>query len=262
MRITSIWLLGVLAVAAAVGGCGGPVSAKSADILTAGLAGYLGGDDAEAVEQTGRFIALHPDAQEAGEAHYVRGLARCRLGDTVGGEADFSRALTLTRRNDLSGRAHLAIGLLADGRGADKEAEAGYLAALAALRRRDPLAEEALFRLGCLLQRGGQWLEADRRFDRLVFLFPASERAKDARRRVRGRAWTVQAGAFARWDNAIAQRDRLTRAGLSARIRPVRGRPALLAVQVGRYQTHRLVAEALLRARPHVDDALITIATE
>jgi len=253
--------LAAAALAAALSaGCGGAVPPASAAILVSGHQAYQRGDDRATIARMTRFCRMHPKAQEAGEACYIRGLARCRMGDRRGGEQDFQRAVDLTRRGDVAGRAHLALAQLAEGAGRPQGAQEQYLAPLKALPPRMPPADAALFRLACLLQRGGRWTEADQRFDRLLFLFGRGRWAAAARRRIRGRSWTIQTGAFRRRANADRQRALLRSAGHAARIAAVGRTPVLLAVQVGRYGTYTAAEAALPGVRRQVGEAVIAIA--
>lgn len=230
-------LLSTLCLSLAGIGCGGPVPASSAALLTNGQAAYEHGDDKAAVALTDRFLQAFPGAQEAGEAYYIRGLARCRQGDPAGGEQDFRQAILLTRRPELAGRARLAIGLLAEGRGDQAGAAAAYLTALDGLSLVERPSDQVLFRLGVLLQRQGQWEQADGRFDRLLYLFPQSPYATQASQRIRARLWTIQAGVSADRRAAIAQARELSSAGLAARVAMICPEPLLYAVQVDRYDT-------------------------
>lgn len=263
MRMMSVRAMGACCIAVVLAGCAGPVPPGSAALIESALAAYQRGDDREAVDLADRFIALHPKSQEAGEACYIRALARSPQGIGAGAEEDLRRALALTRRDELAGRAHLGLGMLAEARGDDTGAEPSYLAAIETLPAGAHPADEALFRLACLLQRRGQWLEADRRFDRMLHLFSAGARAEAAGRRVRGRAWTVQTGAFRRRSNAVAQKDRLIRAGLGAHLSPIRSAAGvLLAVRVGRYETRPQALDALGGVRRHAGGAMVTVAVE
>ena len=178
------------------GGCGGPVPPGSVAILNEGHQAYRRGNDRGAIASMNRFSQLHPKAQETGEACYIRGLARCRLGNFSGGRQDFRQAIDLTRRPEVAGRSHLALAQLTEQAGQLKVAEAHYLAAIEALPKRVPPADAALFRLAYLLQYEGRWTEADRRLDRLLYLFGNGRWAPEAGKRIRGRAWTIQTGAF------------------------------------------------------------------
>ncbi|NQU76671.1 MAG: SPOR domain-containing protein [Planctomycetes bacterium] len=254
---SATWLAACL-----LAGCGGAVPPSSSAILRAGLDAYKQGDDAAAIDRMDRFISLHAKSQQAGEAHYVRALARSRRGDLPGAKSDFSYAVTLTRRNDLTGLANLGMALLAEQGSNDDEAKRYYLAALQALPQGAAGGDEALFRLACLLQRHGQWLEADRYFDRLVLLYGNGDLAAAGRHRVRGRGWTIQTGAFAQRGNATKQQDRLSQVGLNTRITAVRGATLLFAVRVGRYQTHSQALQALPQVRKIEPAAMVTIARE
>ena len=227
MLAMSMWprffsgFLVTMALACVSGGCNGPVPPSSAALLHAAAAAYERGDDARASQRLGTFIARHPKSEEAGEAHYLRGLVRRRAGDGDGAEADFRRAVQLTRRDDLRGLVHLALAYGAERRNDDAMARENYLAALDALDARSAPIPHVLYGLAVLLQRQGQWQEADRRFDRLIFLFPVTPEADAASRRARARAWTIQTGSFDRHEAAQHLADRLEQAGSAGGGEPV-----------------------------------------
>ena len=139
-----------------------------------------------------------------------------------------------------------------------------YQAALDTLPQDRRPADEALFHLGDLLQRQGQWVEADLRFDRLLYLFGDSAYADEVRSRIRGRAWVVQAGAFAQRQNAEAMAKELAAAGVPTRVVPIR--EGLLAVrdasgqEEGRYSTYSQAAARLGDVRRLAKDAVVTTA--
>jgi len=265
MSAAQRYLVGVSAVIAAsipVAGCTGPVPPASAAMLRAAAAAYNRGDDAAASERLAKFLAVHPAAEEAGEAYYLRGLVGYRAGQWDEAQADFYRAIELTRREDLRGHAHLALAFGAERRGDDAAARADYLTALEALQIRSAPCEKALFGLGALLQRHGEWLEADRYFDRLAYLFGDSDEAAAASRRIRARAWTFQVGTFDRRDAARRRADRLRAAGLPARVAATDAGAVRFVVQVGRHQSYDEALKAAAAADDELSAEAITTARD
>jgi cell division protein FtsN len=118
-----------------------------------------------------------------------------------------------------------------------------------------PPAGHARYRLGTVLQRQGQWRNADAHFNRVMHYFGDTEIGKLAARRTHSNAWTIQAGAFERSSGARAAAQRLQAAGLSAttRTRLVDSRPMTI-IQVGRYDRFYDAETALpsvRRVEPH-----------
>lgn len=256
-RIPFRWV-GLLLAGAACLGCAAPLPPGAARNLNQALEAYRDGDDQAVCERAGRVIAAYAAAQEAGEAHYLRGLALLRQDDPAG-LSDLRRSLELTRREDLAGKAHLALGLLADAGGDASAAGEHYTGALELLAggpRTRAAHEHALFRLACLHQRQGDFLEADRHFDRLLHLYGQGRWADDARARIRARCWTLLAGVFDSADAARRLADELGDAGQVARVASI-GPPVCFAVCVGRYETRAQADEALKELA--LPDAAVTV---
>jgi len=242
-------------------GCTGPMSPEGRKFLEAGHRAYVGGDDKQAIESTSRCLLLHPRVEEAGEAYYIRGLARCRSGERASGEADLLAALGVAKRKDLLALASTKLGNLAYRLNNMKEAEARYRAALAQGAPDAPPADQAMFRLGCLLQRQGRWGEADVQFDRLIYYFDDSELARLAKQRVRAQRWSIQAAAVIHGSAAADFQSRLRRAGLTARVDlELRDGRMVRLVRVGSYSTRAEALADLKRVRTICGDAFATPA--
>jgi tetratricopeptide (TPR) repeat protein len=242
-------LWAIVALGALVG-CSAAVSPEGAAALRAGNSAYLRGDDRATVESASRFLELHPRAEEAGEAYYLRGLARLRLGQAGSGREDLLAAIQATRREDLKALANLALGNLAFEAGDLTEAEDRYRACLGGLAMGAPPADQAMYRLGCVLQRGGRWLEADRMFNRQMHLFEGMRLSGRAAERAQARQWSVQAGAFAEPAAAERLRGALRAADMPARIDlELRdGRPMHL-VRVGAFPDYTSALAMLAKVR-------------
>jgi len=156
-------------------------------------------------------------------------------------------ALRATRRKDLAALAHAKLGDLAYRVGETTSAQEHYRQALANAEPDKPPADEATYRLGCILQRAGQWREADGSLDRLMHFFPGSPLAELAKDRVRARKWSIQAAALTSAAAAGASRGKLRRAGMFSRVDlALRSSRMMRLVRVGSYQQH--------------DDALVDLA--
>ena len=260
MRIAKGILL-CLTWAGVLAGCNGAVSPEGRKLLLAANSAYQGGDDAAAVRACSRFLQMHPRAQEAGEAHYVRGLAQARQGTTAAAQDDLLAALRFAKRKDLIALVHAKLGELAYNAGDMAQAETHYRAVLPNTPPGAPPADEAMYRLGCVLQRQGRWQEADQFFFRVIHLFEGKEMAKRAALRVQAVRWSIQAGAYTTVDAAEDLKKQLAAAGLPARIdRELREGRLLRLVRVGSYPTYAKAQADLDRAQRVRHDSFITAA--
>jgi len=257
--------LGILAACAGwlwvLGGCNGAVGPEGRKILLAGYDAYRRGDDETAVQAASRFLRVYPRVQEASEAYYLRGLARIRSGQAEAGKGDLELALRFAKRKDLIARAHVRLGEMAYSSGDMSQAEAHFRSALANVAPDVPPADEAMYRLGCVLQRLGRWREADAMFGKVGYFFENTEVARRAGARIRAVRWSIQVGAYAGVEGARDLRDRICRAGPIARIdRERRGDRVMFLVRVGSYSTYEQARGDLERVRRLKSDAFITPA--
>ncbi|OPX23976.1 MAG: hypothetical protein B1H04_03180 [Planctomycetales bacterium 4484_123] len=258
-RRVCVWACGALL--ALLAGCDGAVSPEGRKALLAASTAYQRGDDSTAITQAGKFLAMHPRLPASAEAYYIRGLARCRTGQTAAGKADLLTAIRLARRADLKAQAHAKLGELAYVGGELAEAERHYRAVLELGRPAAPPADQALYRVACILQRRGRWSEADLLLRRLRHLFAETPLAERARQRVGARFWSVQAGAFGRRPGAQELADRLRAAGLPARVDlELRGGKLMRLVLVGAYSTYQAASRVLPEVRKLRSDAFLVPA--
>ena len=251
-----------LACVGAAAGCQGTVSPEGVKLLRASDAAYRRGDDAAAIDSATRFLNLHPRLQESGEAYYVRALAKKRTGRTAVAPSDLQAVRGLAKRNDLLVRVHHALGELAYAAGDMRAAEKHYREVVARNPAAAPPSDQALYRLGCALQRQGRrWAEADAYFTRLTHLFDDSALARRAEDRIRAKQWSIQVGAFANADAARRLERKLLAQGLPARTDiDTRKGKLLRFVRIGSYATYKAAEAELERARKISTDAFITPA--
>ncbi|MCD4699208.1 MAG: SPOR domain-containing protein [Phycisphaerae bacterium] len=251
----------VICLAALSAGCITTVSPEATRYLQAADSAFRQGDDPAAIEAGSRFIQMHPRLEEAGEAYYIRGLARCRAGQVNTGKTDLQTALALARREDLLALIHCRLGDLAYQADEMTESEKHYRQAVRYVRPGAPPADEAMYRLGCILQREGRWREADLFFSKVVHFFdgaPLAERAADHVHAVR---WSIQAAAISEVASAKQLKHRLRRAGLDARTDlELRSGRVMRLVRVGSYHTYGQARADLGKVRTIVTDAYITSA--
>ena len=237
-------------------GCAGQVSPEGRRLLATADQAYRQGDDGRVVEAAGRFIKLHGRLEQAGEAYYLRGLARIRQGDPAVGEADLEKALAATRRKDLTALVHNALGEQAFQRGNLAAAEKHYQGGLANAPARASPSDQALYRLATILQRQGQWPEADVYFYRLAHLFEGSELAALAEERVQARRWSIQSAALTNAPAAQTMERRLRDQGMDARQdRVLRDGKLTYLIRVGSYPTFEAAQADLARVRKIRPDA-------
>jgi tetratricopeptide (TPR) repeat protein len=209
------------------------------------------------------FLKDNASSSVADRAYYLCGLARYRLGTLPQRQAareDFAKALAKTKDSVVRANSHTALGDIAWEAGDMGEAEKMYRQALAYCEQDAPPADHAYYRLGCVLQRLGRWLDADGQFNRVVKFFPDSEFGARAGRRVHARRWTIQAAAYRAKKPAETFAETLRRQNLPAVCRVhLRGQEPLFVVEVGRYRTFEQAAAMLANVRQHERGAFITV---
>ncbi len=255
-----LWFVGVLAgVCCLSGGCVRDVSRRGRARIEACYTAYADGDDQAVIDRAGRFLQEHSPSARDDEVYYLRGLALSRRGDPVDARADLTRAAGSQRRA-IRAHALLALGDLALMGGDLAGAAALYERSLTEGTARRTPAQHAYVRLGNVLQRQGRWEQADERFSRAMRTFPSTRQARWAAARIGGRAWTVQARAFADRDNARAAARLLVKAKLPATTAAVmRDGKTIHVVRVGRYSRHGQAAETLAAVRRVGKEAYIGV---
>ncbi len=251
--------LAVVLLMAGLAGCQGALSPQAEQLLQSGYAASSRADHQAVVAKMDAFIAQNDRSRRADEAHYLRGLAKYGLEDRAGARADLAEAVRRTDHDELKGKAYLALADL-DWDGGDMAgAENAYREALANLSERQPPADHAYYRLGCVLQRQGRWEQADIQFSRVLFLLGDSELAQRARRRIHSTAWTIQVAAYRQKARAVSTAEGLQAKGMSANVKSALSEAAVLfLVQVGRYPTYEQAELALPSIKADWQDAFVT----
>jgi tetratricopeptide (TPR) repeat protein len=217
-----------------------------------------GGDDRAAITNAEAFLQQNDRSSRADEAYYLRGLAKYRLGDRTGAQADLSEALGRTQMKELRAKAAVALGDLAWDADDMQRAERMYGLTLNNIEKDQKPADHAHYRLGCVLQRLGRWEDADAHFNRVIYFFSGSELAIRAGRRLNAKDWTIQVGAFEGNSRAEAVARELRDRNLPAVAQPIVAEGRLtFVVQVGHYPTYEQAAAALGGVRQHKPDAYI-----
>jgi len=251
--------LSVLLLMVSLVGCQGQLSPQAEQLLKSGYAASSRADHRAVIAKMDAFIAQNGRSRRADEAYYLRGLAKYALGDRAGARADLSEALQRTDHDELRGKAYLALADLDWDEQDMAGAENNYRKALAYLPPRQPPADHAYYRLGCVLQRQGRWEQADVQFSRVLFLFGDSPFAQRSRRRIHSTAWTIQVAAYRQKARAVATAESLRAKGLSANVKSALSQgDVLFLVQVGRYPTYEQAKAALPAIKADWKDAFVT----
>jgi TolA-binding protein len=257
----------LLAAAAGACGCAGEVGPAPRRFLKGAEEAYLRGENERALGDLNIFLKEFSGSRLAGEAYYYRGMSRLALEDRSGARADLTQAAGLLPDRLLAAQAMLSLGELTEEAGDLGAAERLYRQSVEKLDLGQTPADEALFRLGGVLQKQGRWADADLPLDRLIYLFAGAPLAEKARRKVRCTAWTIRDGTTSDRPAALEAAAKLTKAGLPATVREMlegdasEGRPSArltFAVEVGRYPTYAQAAAALPAALAKAKDAVIT----
>lgn len=254
-------LLGVVVLASGLlAGCVKDVGIRGKQQLAACYAAYDCGDDEGTLEKTGQFLDDNSPSVRDDEAHYLRGMAQSRRGKTAEARTAFTEAAK-SQRPTVRAHALLALGDLAVADGDPGLGATFYRRSLSEGTVSKTPAQHAYVRLGRILQRQGRWDQADIVFSRAMHYFAGTREGKWAATRIHGRAWTVQAGAFANAANARAAMTPLAKAKLSARTEDViRNGKRMYVVRVGRYASYDEAKQALASVCRVRKDAYIGVA--
>lgn len=242
--VCAVLLAGVLL------GCQG-VPPGGREMLARANTAYARGDYAAGDASAGEFLRRFASSVGAGEAYYLRGLCRVRLGQHDAARADFTAGAAAADRPELKAYCQAMLANLAYDRGEIDAALAEYAASVPYLPARPPT-DEILFRYGVCLQRAGRWDQARHVFSRLLDAFATSLEADAARCRFAWRHdyFAIECGAFRRVDEANHAGERLRGLGLDASVEFVRlDGQAAWRVLSGRYPTYNDAAGDLSRVR-------------
>ncbi len=259
MRASAVLVLTLAGLVLA--GCGAPVGPEGRNQLLQANQAYVRGDDNTAIAVSTTFLQQNEHSLEAAEGYYIRGLARERAKQTDAARSDFTSALKLSKRKDLTTRIHFELGNIAFDCGDQNTAQSEYAQVVAEGPKNQPPTDEAMYRLGHIMQCQGKWRQADEYFDKLMHNFPGSAPAKLAANRVRAVRWSIQVGAY-RDDRSGRQLEAsLRRDGFAPREdRELRNGQLLRLIRVGSYATYDAANADLPRAQQHSSDACIVAA--
>ncbi|MFP4052586.1 MAG: SPOR domain-containing protein [Phycisphaerae bacterium] len=254
-RISMLLWLGVL-----LAGCGGQLTPEARQLLSEARDAYRRDENSRTVTLADQFLQQHPGSVAADEALYLRGMAKYRLRDLDAATADFKEAAEESKKDSVRAVALTQLAEIAFVRGNMDQAEDYATDALIYTRPSESPADKAFYRLGCVLQRQGRWLEADEKFGKVTFWFADTELARLAARRLSARGWTVRAGTYQTRRYAEAAARKLHDHGLSVAVRAeVRDHQLVYLVEVGRFGNYAQAMRQLAAVKAHQDDAYLTV---
>ena len=249
--VSAVWALGLQV------GCGGPapLPPRAQQLLDQAREAYARGDDVTAIGQADILLREYrPGGRAELEALYYRGRARFRAGSDQLAARDLQQVAESQGEPALAASAKIVLGDLAAENDQLAQARRWYQAALERTEARSHPTDYAMFRLGCLLQRMGQWDQADLYLARLVHVFGDTELARQAGDRLNATAWTLRAGAYEQPAEAEQAAARWQGRSLPASVRAVwrQGRPQLW-VCLGRFDTDEQARQARQHSQAPTD---------
>jgi tetratricopeptide (TPR) repeat protein len=250
-----------MSLLAALVGCESkPLTPEGQALLDEGIAAYDAEDYDQARDRLDVFMAAHGDRRGADEAFYYRGLAHYQMGHPERAKVDFATAIDRSSRSDLKALARLALGVIAYDQGDAPAAERHLRRSLKGLDESQPPTDRAMYYLGASLQRQNRWEEADVYFNRLIWTFPDSPQTPEAKRRVHGRHWTIQVGAFTDLTNAEQLVEKLKADGHPAFLWPKHvDRRLHYFVRIGRWRSYSRAASQLAEIKVLHEGAFLTV---
>ncbi len=232
-------------------GCAGEVSPEALQLLRQAHHASAQGDHAVVIRNTSVVLRDRANRSRWAEALYLRAMAYQGRDQNDLARADLAEAADRAGLAETRVKIQLALGDQQAERGQYRQARDHYRQALAEIPRDDPLAAQAQYRLADLLQRTGEFDQADIHFGKVGYLYPDSPLAPLARSRSRARAWSIHLGSWARRDRADRQAAGLQQVGLDPTVAVALGqRGPVFRVLQGRFAT-RDQAQRALDALPH-----------
>ncbi len=256
-RIVVLIALAAMAVCA---GCAPTLDPQSQQELNEGSQAFQNQQYVLAIREMDAFLREHPTGPGTDEAHYIRGLSKYRLGDRDGARADLTTATSQTQHDHIRINGYNALGDLAWDADDMEQGERMYRRVLDYAPGESDEAIHARYRLGCVLQRKGDWREADLQFERVIHYAGETDLGARAARRVRAQAWTVQVGAFENRERAEQLAASLEEQNLPAMAQEVtQGGRLLLLVQIGRYTSYEEAMSVLRRLEQQGREGFVTV---
>lgn len=247
------WCLGLL-----LAGCESGMSAADHHSLVEAARFVEQGQCAQALPRLDGILREHPQAPEAAEAHYLRGLCRARVGQAQPAAQDFIQAVDRAAgRRELLAKARASLAMIHYGWGNWDRAADLYAQVVDELDDNPP-SDLILFYAGVSMQRAGHWSAARRQLARILNA-PALRGRPIARDAYLKASWrynyfSIQVGSFQDAPHAEAGVRAFAARGLDTwqELREATGRWMVLT---GRYTTYAEAAAALPRVKKFQADA-------
>ena len=250
-----------LTVLLATIGCSGEqISPQVQRQLDAGLQAYDAGDNRATIEYADTVLRENLRGAGAMRAYYLRGMARYRLKEYPAAERDLEQVYNRTKSSDLHVKAADTLGELAYLRGEMPLAASRLQEVIDQTSAGVRPWEHAQFRMGCVRQREGRWKDADLHFEQVMYHLPKTALAKQARRRSRGRKWTIQVGSYKKKQNAVSEAGRFRAGRMKTFIEPVvRDGALVFLLQTGRWDRYEQAEAQLPSVREMKSDAFLYV---
>ncbi|MBI4578487.1 MAG: SPOR domain-containing protein, partial [Planctomycetes bacterium] len=208
---------------------------------------YARGDVSSAQRTAERIIRDYGQAAEIAEVYYLRGLCRFSNGQDRTAGDDFERAISRSKRSDLTAQCTASLAAIAYRRGDFKRAADLYRESVGQLRDVPPT-DVILYCAGVAMRRAGDWHNANFQFARILNRFRDRPIAADARRAAAWRHpyFAIQLGAYRDRDNAAKLVQSMRQQGFDASQEYLpRNGESLWIVTTGHYSTHDEARAAL-----------------
>jgi tetratricopeptide (TPR) repeat protein len=213
---------------------------------------------AEAAAKLDPVIRDHGKAAEIGEAYYLRGLCRNRVGNRKGAAADFEQAIASSKNDGVIVRSKISLAAVTYQMGQWSRSADLYTEVIPKLEDKPP-SDQIIYYAGVALRRAGRWREATQYFARILHRFPNSPIAGDARRMAgwQHEYFAIQLGAFQDTEHAEKAVQAYRTKNLDfvqMENHPWEGR-VIWVVMAGRYRDYEDAVAAMGRVRAIAPDA-------
>jgi tetratricopeptide (TPR) repeat protein len=215
---------------------------------------------AEAASRLDPLIRDFGKAPEIGEAYYIRGLCRNKLGDRKGAASDFEQAIASSKNEGVVVRSKISLAAVAFQLGQWSRSADLYAEVVPRLEDKPP-SDQIIYYAGVAMRRVGKWKEAEQHFARILHRFPKSPLCADARRMA---GWhhdyfAIQLGAYQDADRAekAVQAYRTKNLDFVQMENIPWNNRVLWVVMAGRYRSYEDAVASLGRVRSIAPDAHI-----
>lgn len=253
----------ILASAGVLAGCREPdtISPQTQARLDKALAAYRAGRDAETLTHVNAVIVAEDRGYGAMQARYLRGLTRLRTGNPNEAAQDLRAVYNAVYFDRLRIKAADALAEALYRQGKLEESAELFKEVIRENPPDQQPCDHAYYRLGCIMQRRGEWREGTKYFNRLLYHFSGSPLATRGKKRALGRAWTIQVGAYREKRGAESGARQYREAGFDVNVQPeLRSTNTLVyLVLVGRWDRHASASSYLPAVQRITADAFLKV---